>query len=111
MSTVPNGLESYPILDTDPNAIERMTERIEGWEDQRRAFNTFNKSWHHSPDHRCDRSTLTPYLKVQLESIEQVCAWQLGERGQLPGYIASNLGASIRRMRVRLFNLQRKQAS
>lgn len=110
MSTVPNGLGAgSPIFDTDLDAIERMTARIESWEDQRRAFNAFNKSCRTTP--HGDRSLLTPYLKVQLASIESVCAWQLGERGQLPGYIASNLGGSIRRMQARLLNLQRKQAS
>lgn len=100
--------QAYEIRDSDPDVITRMTERIEGWEDQRRAYNAFNKSCRATPGG--DPSLLTPYLTVQWESIKRVCAWQLGERGQLPGYIASNLGSSIRRMQGRLLNLQRKQA-
>lgn len=102
-------INAYEIRDSDPDAIERMTTRIENWEDQRKSFNAFNKSCRSGSGG--DLDLLTPYLKVQWESIQRVCAWQLGERGQLPGYIASNLGASIRRMQGRLLKLQRKQAS
>lgn len=96
----------YAIHDTDPDAQERMRERIEGWSAERAAYNAFNKSCRRILGG--DDELLTPYLKVQIASIRRVCAWQLGERGQLPAYIASNLGASIRRLQGRLARLEQQ---
>lgn len=97
----------YAIHDTDPNAQERMRERIANWETERAAYRAFNQSCRRTVGGNVD--FLTPYLQVQLASIKRVCAWQLGERGQLPAYIASNLGNSIRRMQERLLRLERAE--
>src|SRR5690606_36676558 len=48
--------------------------------------------------------------RADLETIRRVCPYQLGPRGEMPGYALTNLAANIRRDRERIEQIKRRAA-
>lgn len=91
------------IYDDDPDAIERLTERLAALEAERDRIKAYNASCRKgSPD----TSRLTEEERRDLASIARVAAYQLGKGGSFPSYKLSNLSGNIKRNRDRLTRLQ-----
>ena len=83
----------------DDDAAERLAERIaerEGERDRIKAFNAKARKGTIDVDILDDRQRAS-YLSIATHA-----AWQLGKGGAFPGYVLSNLGATIRKDKKRL---------
>lgn len=90
------------IYDDDPDAVDRLAEKIDELEAKRNRIKAYNASARKgSPD----PSLLEPSERDDLAVIARVASYQLGAGGQFPSYVLSNLGANIRRYRGRLGRL------
>lgn len=83
------------IYDDDPDAIERLTEKISALESRREQMKTANAAYRKA--HRGELAAMTPY--------------QRGRSVPFPSYAISNIGGNISRCRERLARLQREQVS
>jgi Domain of unknown function (DUF3560) len=92
------------VYSDDADAIERLSARVAAREAERDRIKAYNASCRR--DAR-DASLLDDQQRAQLVSTARACAWQLGERGEMPAYVLTNLGASIRTDRRRLAELER----
>ena len=97
----------HAIYSDDPDAIERLTERIAELEAERARIKAFNASCRRTPGG--DASLLDDRQRAQLDSVRRHSAFQLGKQGQMPGYALINLGGNIRRQQQRLDALRRNQ--
>jgi hypothetical protein len=82
------------IYDDDPDAIERLKERIAGREAAREAMKKRNAAYR--KEHRAELKALTPYGRSQAVPH--------------PGWELTNLGGSISRDKKRLARLERQRA-
>lgn len=95
------------IYDDDPDAIERLRERIEAGEARRGRIKQFNRN-RRKGSH--DLSPLTPKEQEELATTARVAPFQLGAKGEAPRHWLTNLGAGINRDRKRLARLEREAA-
>jgi hypothetical protein len=93
------------IFDDDPDAIERLRERIEAAEQSRERIKSYNASCRRGQP---DPSLLNDEERSDLRSIAQVGF--AGPKGQFPSYKLSNLGGRIRGYRQRLERLEAEAA-
>lgn len=94
------------IYDDDPDAIERLTERIAHLEAERERIKAFNASCRKGAP---DWALLTDRERKSLESVARVAPYSLGKGGGFPGYHLTNLGGNITRQRQRLARLERQR--
>jgi hypothetical protein len=87
------------VYSDDPDAAEKLAVRIAGREAERDRIKAYNASCRKG---KRDASLLDDRQRAQLASTARVCPYQLGKNGELPGYMLTNLGASIRTDRKRL---------
>ena len=83
------------IYDDDPDAIERLTERIAKLEEKRYHAKTINAQYR--KENRAELAALTPFGRSQ--------------RMPFPGYYFQNLSGNINRQKQRLARLERQAAS
>jgi len=90
------------IFSDDPDAVERLQERIAELEAQRDRIKAYNASCRKgSPD----ESLLDDAQRASLATVRRVCPYQMGKKGEMPGYELTNLGGNIRRLQKRLDGL------
>lgn len=94
------------IYNDDPDAIERLAEKLAAFEAQRDAIRAYNQSCRRGHP---DRTLLTEQQQRDVEYLGTVARAAPGEDGPLPGYVLSNLGGNIRRTRMRLEQLRRAE--
>lgn len=83
------------IYDDDPDAVERLTEKLAGLEARREAMKAANGKYR--AEHRAELKAMTPY--------------QRGQAVPYPSYSLSNLSGNIGRCRERLARLQREKVT
>ena len=93
------------IYSDDEDAVERLKERIVGWEAERGRIKAYNASCRKGAP---DASLLDDAQRGNLASIARHAAYQLGKQGQFPGYATSNITGRIASARKRLASLELK---
>lgn len=83
------------IYDDDPDAIERLSEKIVKLEAERKAMRDANAKYR--KEHKAELAAMSPYDRHQAVPY--------------PGYALQNLGGNITRCRQRLVRLQREKIS
>jgi hypothetical protein len=99
------------IYSDDPDAIERLEERIAELEAERTRIKAFNTALRKGMPGGDALQMLTPKERQDYAVIARVAPFQLGPKGELPSYKLSNLGGNINRQKKRLASLQRKAES
>lgn len=94
------------IYSDDPDAIERLQEKIEKAEALRAEIKAFNIS---ARKGHPDESLLSVQMQKNLHELRGIRG-MMGTSGQLPPYLAANLSGNINRNKKRLASLQRKAA-
>lgn len=87
------------IYDDDPDAIERLTERIAALEAERARIKAYNASCRKGTP---DLALLDDRQRSDLATLARVASYQLGKGGAFPSYALSNLSGNIKRNRDRL---------
>ena len=95
---------AHAVYSDDADAIERLTERIEGLEAERARIKAYNTSCRSAAGP--DESLLDEKQRADLASCRRYSPYQMGKRGEMPGYALSNLGGNITKQRKRLEQLQ-----
>ena len=90
------------IYSDDPDAVERLRERITGLEAERDRIKAYNASCRKG---KRDTSLLDDKQRTTLKSIAQVASYQLGKNGAYPAYGLSSLSGNIAQQRKRLDQL------
>lgn len=96
------------IYDDDPDAIERLTARIDELEAKRGRIKAFNAAVRKSP-HAPDYNHLTDKEKKDYISTIKSCPYMLGKNGEFPAFTLTNLSGNINRQKKRLARLERKK--
>ena len=91
------------VYSDDVDAVERLEARIGEREGERDRIKRFNVTMRKGVG---DLSLLDEKQKANYLSIVKNCPYQLGKKGEFPGYVLSNLGATIRKDRARLEGLK-----
>jgi hypothetical protein len=94
------------IYDDDPDACERLADKIAQLEDQRMRIKAYNASCRKAnrTGNAPDASLLTEAQQRELLTLTRI--GHLGKGGTFPAYVAGNLTGNIGRLRKRLANLQ-----
>jgi len=94
----------HAIYDDDPDAAERLTDRIAELEAERARIKAYNASCRKAAKTggTGDLALLDDAQRADLLTIARVAAFQLGAGGALPAYKLRNLSANITRNRKRL---------
>jgi hypothetical protein len=95
----------HAIYSDDPDAIERLAERVADLEAERDRIKAYNVSARKGAP---NLDLLDDAQRADLLTIARVQAYALGKRGEFPGYVLSNLGGNITRNRQRLESLRRQ---
>jgi len=90
------------IYDDDPDAIERLTERVEALEAKRARIKGYNASCRKGA---ADLSLLLSHERASIEKLAQIVPYQVKD-GAFPKYVLSNLGQKINTNKKRLVALQ-----
>ena len=88
------------IYSDDTDAVDRLTERIAEREAERDRIKAFNANVRKTGSH--DLTLLDDRQKASYLSIVNHAPYQLGKGGTFPGYVLTNLGATIRKDKKRL---------
>lgn len=98
----------HAIYDDDPDAAQRLTDRIAELEAERARCKAYNASCRKAAKTggTGDLALLDDAQRADLLTIARVAAFQLGAGAALPAYKLSNLSANITRNRKRLAALQ-----
>jgi hypothetical protein len=91
------------IYSDDVDAVERLEAKIAFLEAQRDRIKAFNVSCRKGTP---DESLLDEGQRGGLASVRKHCPYQLGKKGEMPGYELSNLSGNISRLRKRLETLR-----
>lgn len=95
------------VFDDDPDAIERLTERIEAGEAKRARIKAYNASCRKGER---DVSLLGEAEKKDLATTARVCPYQLGKKGEAPRHWLTNLGGTINKDKKRREKLEARAA-
>lgn len=100
------------IYSDDPDAIERLREKIEEMEAERARIKAYNASCRKAAKDggTGDLSILTEPERESLLSTAKACPYQIGKGGSAPSYWLTNLGGNISRQRKRLAHLEAEAA-
>jgi hypothetical protein len=91
------------VYSDDRDAVERLEARIAEREAERDRIKAFNAATRKAGEVTAENlELLDERQREDLLTLARVAAWQLGKGGSFPGYVLSNLGASIRKDRERL---------
>jgi len=83
----------------DPNCVTLLEEKLARLESERASISAFNKSCRAGNP---DISLLAPSVREEYVADLRAGYWQIGPRGEMPSYVAQNLGGVISRERKRL---------
>ena len=99
------------IYNDDPDAPERLAEKIERLEAVRERIKAYNASCRKAAKTGGvgDVSLLDDHQRQGLENLKRYCPYQIGKGGALPAYELSNLGGNIKRLRDRLAQIKRER--
>jgi hypothetical protein len=95
----------HAIYSDDPDAVDRLRERIASLEAERDRIKRFNASCRKGNP---DESILDTKQLADLNVTRRVTPYSLGKGGSFPGYVLSNLSGNIKRNRDRLAQLEAK---
>ena len=95
---------SAPISLSNANAVELLEKKIAKLDEDRMRIRDFNKSCRAGTP---DLDILTPALRRDYLSTVKSCPCFIGPHGEMPTYVASNLGGVISRERKRLAQARR----
>jgi hypothetical protein len=95
------------IYNDDPDALERLREKLASLEAQRAAIRAYNKSCRQG---KPDPAVLNTRQRADLESTMRLAPRELGSNGSFPAYKLSNLSGNITRVRGRIEALTRSRA-
>lgn len=112
MSSRAAGIEAAAeraIYSDDPDAIERLRERIAELETERDTVKAFNKSARAGAPN-LDLLASSPELRADLASCVRIGSVFVGKGGGFPAYKLTNLSANIARQKQRLAALERAAA-
>lgn len=99
------------IYSDDPDAIERLTEKLAGLEAERARIKAFNAAVRKAKKVTPDATAhLDDAQRADLASTAKACPAFLGSYGQFPSYVLSNLSGNIKRTRDRIALLERQAA-
>lgn len=92
------------IYSDDPDAADRLRERIAELEAERDRIKRYNASCRKAAKAggTGDLSILDDKQRADIASLARVCAWQVRAGGAFPAYVSSNLSGNIGRLRRRL---------
>jgi hypothetical protein len=93
----------HAIYSDDPDAIERLEQKVADLEAQRDRIKRYNASCRKGTP---DLSILDDRQRDDLATIARVASYQVGDKGQFPSYALSNLGGVISSTRKRLDGLR-----
>jgi DNA repair exonuclease SbcCD ATPase subunit len=98
------------IYDDDPDAVERLEERIAELEAERERIRAYNASCRRAAKTggKGDLSLLTEPGRAEVATLVRVAGYQLGPGWAMPPYKLANLSGNIRRNRERLAALKAK---
>lgn len=97
----------HAIYSDDPDAPERLRERIADLEAQRDRIVAFNATVRKAGQVTADAlAMLDDKQRADLESIARYAPFQLRKGGAFPAYATSNMGGNIARLRERLSRLE-----
>lgn len=91
------------VYSDDPDARERLAERIAGLEAERDRIKAYNATCRKGTP---DLSVLDDRQRADLASVARHAPYQLGKGGAFPAYALSNLSGNIARLRKRLEGLE-----
>ena len=91
------------IYGDDSDAIPRLKERIAELEAEHGRLKAFNVSCRKGVP---DETLLDEKQRDNIATIRRVCAYQLGKRGEMPGYALTNLSGNIARNKKRLAQIE-----
>lgn len=96
------------IYSDDPDAAERLEERIAELEAERDRIKAYNASCRKAAKSggAGDLTLLDDDQRADIQQLAKVCAWQVGAGGAFPAYKLSNLSGNIKRNRDRLAALR-----
>lgn len=102
------------IYDDDPDATERLREKLERLEAERDRIKAYNAAVRKPGVGPAEAENLQAEIlderqRADIRSIARACPYQLGKHGEFPAYALSNLGATIRTTRQRLERLERRK--
>ncbi len=114
-------MTAAPIFDTDPDALNKLREKLADLEAQRGRITAYNKSCKAGvraakkagtppPRMAGDLSILDAEQKEELLNIARYTPYNIGDAGELPAYLGQNLGGNISRIRERIARLERSAA-
>ena len=98
------------IFSDDPDATERIEDRIASLETKREARKAVNKIVHHSPRDQWTPAKETALMALGLTQPQAEKLFQPDFAGRVgfPAYSLTNLGANIRRLKERLVSIDRQ---
>jgi hypothetical protein len=98
------------IYDDDPDALDRLRDKLAGLEAKRERIKAYNKTCRTAARHGDewgDLDLLTEAEANDLRTTARVASYQVGAGGKAPGYWLSNLGGQISGVRKRIARLER----
>lgn len=97
------------IYSDDPDAVDRLRDRIADLESQRDRITRYNLSARAAAKNgdTGDASILDDRQRAELESVRRYAPYQLRPGAALPAYALSNLSGNLARQRARLAELER----
>lgn len=96
------------IYSDDPDAIERLQEKISGLEEERDRLKAYNKTCRAG---KPDLTILTEREQESLKMIARVASYQLGKNCAMPSYAITNLSGNISRLKKRLAQLEAQRGT
>jgi hypothetical protein len=96
------------IYNDDPDAVDRLRERIAALEAERDMLKRYNASARKAAKTGGvgDTTLLDDKWRDELATLARVCAYQLRPGGAFPAYASSNISGNISRLRKRLDALE-----
>lgn len=93
------------VFSDDADAIDQLRARIAEREAERDRWKAYNASCRKG---KRDVSLLDEAQQKEIATLIRVCPYQIGDKGQAPGYIMANLGGNIRRDKERITEIERR---
>lgn len=98
------------IYSDDPDAIERLEERVAELEAERDRIKAYNAACRKAGKATAEAlELLDDRQRADLEHLARHAAYQIGKAGQFPAYALQNLGGNIKRQRDRIEQLRRAE--
>ena len=98
----------HAIYSDDPDATERLAERVAGLEAEREHIKAYNASCRKGAP---DESLLDDKQRARLTATRRTSPYLLGKNGAFPAYALTNLGGDITRQKKRLATLSNPRPS